>query len=117
MYESFVCRRRTYCIAIGFVWSIVSMAFGADTNSVAVKEVLDRLKNPHGVAVRPEGSGESYEVVIAESGAGRVVKLRSNQPEKRIDVVSGFSTKPASNDSFSSAGIHALQFLDHMRLV
>jgi hypothetical protein len=97
--------------------SFSSIAFGADANAIAVKKVLSGLKNPHDVAVRPEGTGEAYEVFVAESGAGRVVKVRSDKPDKRIDVVSGFSTKPANDDSLTSAGVHSLQFLDHMRLV
>ena len=112
-----VCSGRTTWIALGLAWSFVSIAWGADTNSVAVRKVLTGLKNPHGVAVRPDGSGDSYEVFVAESGAGRVVKIRSEEPEKRIDVVSGFSTKPANDDSLSSAGVHSLYFVDHMRLV
>jgi hypothetical protein len=84
---------------------------------VAVKKVLSGLNNPHGVAIRPDGSGESYEVFVAESGAGRVVKIFGDKPEKRIDVVSGFSTKPANEESALTAGVHSLHFLDHMRLV
>lgn len=117
MYETTVCSRRTYWIALGLAWSFVSIAFCADTNAVAVEKVLTGLKNPHGVAVRPDGSGESYEVFVAESGAGRVFKILSSKPEKRVDVVSGFSTKPASDDSLTTAGAHSLHFLDHMRLV
>src|SRR3954453_12980564 len=117
MYEPLVCSRRTTWLALGLAWSFVPIAFGADTNAVTVKQVLAGLKNPHGVAIRPEGSGEAYEVFVAESGAGRVVKIRSDKPAKRIDVVSGFSIGPANDDNLSSPGAHSLHFLDHMRLV
>jgi hypothetical protein len=97
--------------------SFGSITFGANANAVAVKEVLTGLKNPHDVAVRPEGSSEAYEVFVAESGAGRVVKILSGKPEKRIDVLAGFSTKATGDDNPSSPGVHSLEFLDHMRLV
>ena len=117
MYNPRVCNCWIARIALGLACSFGSIACGADAHSIAVKKVLTGLKNAHDVAVRPEGSGEAYEVFIAESGAGRVVKIRSEKPEKRIDVVSGFSTKPANADSFTSAGVHSLRFLDHMRLI
>jgi hypothetical protein len=112
-----VCSGRTIWIALGITCSFASTACGADTNAVAVKKILTGLKNPHGVAVRPEGSGEAHEVFVAESGAGRVIKIASDKPEKRIDVVAGFSTKLANGDSPTSAGVHSLYFLDHMRLL
>jgi hypothetical protein len=109
--------RIAWAALVGTACSFASVAFGADASAVAVKKVLTGLKNPHDVAVRPEGSSEAYEVFIAESGAGRVVKILSNKPEKRVDVISGFSTKPANDDKLSSPGVHSLEFLDHMRLV
>jgi hypothetical protein len=117
MYEFRAGSRWTNWIALGLACALGSVAIGADTNAIAVEKVLPGLKNPHGVAIRPDGSGEPYEVFVAESGAGRVVKIRSDKPEKRIDVVSGFSTKPANDDNLSSPGAHSLHFLDHMRLV
>jgi DNA-binding beta-propeller fold protein YncE len=117
MQNSFVCSNRTSWLALSLAWSFTSIAFCADTNAVAVKQVLTGLKNPHGVAVRPDGSSESYEIFVAESGSGRVFKFIIGKPEKRIDVVSGFSTKSADKDNPTAAGAHSLQFLDHMRLV
>src|SRR6476659_5086432 len=117
MYESRVCSRRTALITLALACAFGSVAIGADTNAVAVEKVLPGLNNPHGVAIRPDGNGDVYEVFVAESGAGRVVKIRSDKPEKRIDVVSGFSTKSANDDNLSSPGAHSLHFLDHMRLV
>jgi hypothetical protein len=94
-----------------------STAFGADANTAAVKKVLTGLKNPHDVVVRPDGSGEAYEVFIAETGAGRVVKISSGDAAKRVDVIAGFSTKSTNDENLSSPGVHSLEFLDHMRLV
>ncbi len=117
MYDLRVFTRRIVWIGLTLAPSFGLTAFGADANSVAVEQVVAALKNPVGVAVRPDGSGEAYEVFVAESGAGRVVKFLSGKPERRIDVVSGFSTKAANNDNLSSAGVHSLHFLDHMRLI
>jgi hypothetical protein len=118
MYNPPNCTHRiAWAALLGMACSFGPIAFGADANVVAVKKVLTGLKNPRDVAVRPEGSGEAYEVFIAESGAGRVVKILSGKPEKRIDVISGFSIKPANDDNPSFPGVHSLEFLDHMRLV
>lgn len=104
-------------LALGLACSLSTVAFGADANAIAVKKVLSGLNNPHDVAVRPEGTGEVYEVFVAESGAGRISKVRSDKLDKRIDVVSGFSTKAANDNSLTSAGLQSLYFLDHMRLI
>jgi hypothetical protein len=104
-------------IALGLACSFGSIAFGADANAVTVKKLLTGLNNPHGIAVRPDGKRDAYEVFVAESGAGQVIKARNEGLQKRIDVVSGFSIKPVNDDSFSSPGVYSLHFLDHMRLV
>jgi hypothetical protein len=107
--------RIAWSALVAMACCVGSIAFGADAN--AVKEVLTGLKNPHDVTVRPEGSSDAYEVFVAESGAGRVVKILSGKPENRIDVIAGFSTKLTNDDYLASPGIHSLEFLDHMRLV
>src|SRR5215210_2855412 len=117
MYDLRVLSCRNVWIALGLAWSICATAFGADTKTVAVEKVLTGLKNPNGVAIRPDGGGEAYEIFVVEHGAGRVVKVVSDKPEKRIDVVSGFPTPPANDDNHASAGVQSLYFLDHMRLV
>jgi hypothetical protein len=116
MYKLHVCSRRKFWGALGLAWSLASLVFGADTN-VTVKHVLTGLNSPEGVAIRPDGGGETYEVFVSESGAGRVIKIRTDQPEKRIDVVAGFSIKPSSAEGHLTVGAHSLHFLDHMRLV
>lgn len=117
MYDLRALSRRHVWIALGLAWSIGSTLFGANTNAVAIKNLLTGLKNPRGVAIRPGGNGDAYEVFAVESGAGRVVKIRSDKPEKRVDVVSGFSTRPANDDNYASTGMYTLYFLDHLRLV
>lgn len=110
-----------YCrmtsVVLGLACTFGSVASAADANAIAVGKVLTGLNNPQGVTVRPDGSGKAYEIFIAESGAGRVIKIHSEDPQKRMDVVSGFSAKPSKDDNLSSPGIYSLHFLDHMRLV
>lgn len=117
MYDLRACSRRHAWVALGLVLSICPIAFGADTKPVAVQKVLTGLKNPRGVAVRPDIAGDSCEIFVAESGAGRVIKVFSDKPEKPIDIVSGFSSKPAADDNLQSAGVQSVMFLDHMRIV
>src|SRR4029078_12971720 len=98
MYELRVDSCRPSWIAVGLVCAFASMAFGEDTKAIETTKLLGGLNSPQDVAIRPEGSGESYEVFVAEIGAGRVVKILSSKPEKRIDVIAGFSNKRAKDD-------------------
>src|SRR5438309_695202 len=108
--------RRGWILALTIICSTASAATAAD-NNVAVLKILTGLKNPRGVAVRPDGSGDTYEIFIAESGAGRIVRVASGKPEKAADVVSGFSTKSASGEDLLAPGVQSFYFLDHSRLV
>jgi DNA-binding beta-propeller fold protein YncE len=83
---------------------------------VAVDAVLDDLHQPCGVVVRPGGTADRYEVFIAESGAGRVVRWSNAAPKRAIDVVTGFTSQPAT-DPFHQRGPLALVFLDPGLLV
>jgi hypothetical protein len=81
-----------------------------DTSAVTTKNVLSGLSHPNSIAIRPESGTDTYEVFVAEGGAGRITKFRSDKPEKRADVIAGFSTK-------FTAGVQSLFFLDNLRLV
>jgi hypothetical protein len=87
-----------------------SVSVADDTGRIAAKKVLSGLNQPTSIAIRPESGTDTYEVFLAEAGAGRITKFRSDKPEKRADVVAGFSTKLAG-------GLQSLYFLDHLRLV
>src|SRR5947207_1338502 len=86
-----------WILALGAFCSTASAATAAD-NNVTVQKILTGLQNSRGVAVQPVGTSDSYEIFIAESGAGRIVKVTSGKSEKATDVVSGFSTKSASGE-------------------
>src|SRR5512147_2932230 len=99
-----------------FVMSVAVASFfggvviAGDASGVVTKKLLSGLDHPTDLVIRPESGTDTYEVYVAEGGAGRVTKFRSDKPEKRADVVAGFSTK-------SNFGVQSLYFLDHLRLV
>ena len=88
-------------------------AFAAD---VSVDSVLKDLHHPCGVVVRPGGTADRYEVFIADSGAGRIVRRSNLVPKQATDVVTGFKTQVAA-DPFHQTGPLALLFLDPGLLV
>jgi hypothetical protein len=74
------------------------------------------LNKPSGVAIRPGGSAARYEVFVAESGAGQVVKWSSVEPDKQVPVVNGFEAARAS-ELEKLTSVVALGFLDPGLLV
>ncbi len=74
-----------------------------------VETVLSGLNYPNGVAVRPNESANVYEVFVSDSGAGRIVKVRSDQTNTSSDAITGFAAE--------SGGPHALFFLERDHLV
>jgi hypothetical protein len=104
-------------VAIGSTIALLlapSSAFAAET--VAVETVLSNLTNPCGLAIRPGDSPERYEVFVADSGAQRVIRLWSNEPEKSVDVVTGFAPGSLGGEPLRVGPI-ALLFLDRNQLV
>ena len=83
---------------------------------VRVDTVLSDLHHPCGVVVRPGGTADRYDVFVAESGAGRVVRWSSAAPKQAVDVVTGFTAQAAA-DPFHERGPLALSFLDPGLLV
>jgi hypothetical protein len=81
-----------------------------------VETVLKDLNRPCGIAVRPGGTADRFDVFIAESGAGRVVRWSTQAPQQVTEVASGFGTHAAA-DVFHQQGPLALSFLDPGLLV
>lgn len=104
-------------VTLAIVCSSGSPASAADPARATVQKVLTGLSNPRGVAVRPDGAGDQYEVFVAESGAGRVVKCNSGNSGKSTDAITGFARPSSAGKSLEAAGVQSLQFLDHTRLV
>lgn len=83
---------------------------------IAVEKVLTGLHGPCAIAVRPS-SGDPGEVFVAESGAGRVVKLASGKAGDGPEIITGFDAPSAADEKSGAGGVQSLIFLDHTRLV
>ena len=105
------------CVAVAaFVYWLLSAAV-TKADDAAVATVVKNLSIPSAVAIRPGGSAESYEIFVADVGAGRIVKLVSNEPNATADAITEFESKVNPAEPFTSPGPQGLNFLDPMRLV
>lgn len=84
---------------------------------VKIETVLSALIHPSGVAIRPGGAGEPYEVFVAESGAQRIVKMRSDRPNQKANAIQGFDAAANDGDPLRSGSPLGLLFLDREHLV
>jgi DNA-binding beta-propeller fold protein YncE len=101
-------------VACTIVLAIAGMVVAED---VKVQTVLSGLDRPCGVAVRPGGSRDRYQVFVSDTGAGRVVRTASDAPGHAVDVIAGFAAASASAGQFDEVGPHGLLFLDDGQLV
>jgi hypothetical protein len=91
-------------------------AFHCSAEDVEVETLLSGLTNPCGVAVRPGDSAERYEIFVADSGAGRIVRIASDAAEpSAADVITGFELTELGNGELPVGPI-GLLFLDRRRL-
>jgi hypothetical protein len=111
-----MCRYLSLAVAIVLLcqWQRCTVLLAADVTS---QTVARDLSNPRGVAIRPGGTTESYGVVVADTGGGRIILLVSNQPELARDFITGFETNTDKVDPGYLAGPQGLVFLDNMRLI
>jgi hypothetical protein len=98
-------------IAVGSLAAAVSAA-----DELTVSTVLTGLQRPCGVAIRPEASGENYEIYVTDAGTGRIVRIRNSEPGTGEDAIAGFASQ-RNGESFQSSGPCGLFFLDRTRLV
>lgn len=96
--------------------SIACSVDAARAETASVDTVLKDLHRPCGVAVRPGGTAARYEVFVADSGAGRVLRWSNLVPKQATEVVTGFKT-PSAADPLHQTGPLALWFLDPGLLV
>jgi hypothetical protein len=92
-----------------------SIALAAD--EVRVETILNDLRSPAGIGIRPIPGAEHYEIYVAEVAAGRIVRLRSNKPNASEDAITGFIASTDEDDLVRLPGPHGLLFLDPNRLV
>lgn len=92
--------------------SIVGVTF-ADT---AVDTVVSDLHRPRGIAVRPGGTADKFEVFVADTGSGRILRWSNQSPDKTSVVVEGFAANQAA-DAVGQTGPTAVGFFDPGLLV
>jgi hypothetical protein len=85
-----------------------------ESNGLKAKILLDQLDHPCGVAVRPMSAGELF---VAESGAGRVLRVRLNEPPESTVAIEGFPRAEVGGDQKHSLGPLAVAFVDRTTLV
>lgn len=106
----FASLREFYPFAISIV-SAMLLACVAFADDVTVTTLLSELNRPCGVAARLGGTAARYELAIAESGAGRVVRWSNQRPKEVAVAIGGFTTATAANP-WQQAGPLALLFVD-----
>src|SRR5262245_13320787 len=88
--------------------SASSRSFAAN---VKVETLLANLHEPRGVVVRPDSSGSSPEVFVAESGAGRVVAWNAAAKDTAQEIVVSLPSDESDKSTSSTPrGPQALLF-------
>jgi hypothetical protein len=88
-----------------------------ESDLYAVETVIANLDNPASVAVRPGWTATGpFELYIAESGAGQVVRLMSDNATSATPAVTGFPLKRLDGDPGFEVGPLGLEFLSRNRL-
>ena len=93
------------------VFASLSIVPTVDAADAATEIVLRNLARPYGLALRPGGTADRYELVIAESGAGRVARWSNLKPNEQRTFISGFATASAERQSLPTGPL-AVFFLD-----
>lgn len=79
--------------------------------------LLSGLDNPTGITLRPgQAKTGDYEIYLAESGAGRVLRLSTREPEKTEELIAGFSTGTLGQTPKFRVGPLALGFITRTKL-
>jgi hypothetical protein len=105
--------------ALAFVPSF-ALAQSAEDESAnfSTEMVLSGLDSPWGLAIRAgRGKAGPHELFLAESGAGRVIRVTTDQPGKVRDVVVGFPVSASTTSSAIHTGPLGLAFLTRTKLL
>jgi hypothetical protein len=109
---------RSWLLVIPAILACVPVGLRAESPAPdsAIETVLTSLTQPCGVTVRPGESADRYEILIADSGTGRVLRIWNNEPQTTVEVISGFATATPESDQFP-AGPTGLLLLDRTHVV
>ncbi len=91
--EAFLLAISLACFSSALAQTSVSFAPPEDaTDDFQATILLEGLANPTAVALRPTQANRGpYELYVAESGAGQVIRVSTDSPEKVEKVIVGFS--------------------------
>jgi len=88
-----------------------------DSSKYTVETLVDGLNHPTGLALRPGAAAEGpFELHLAESGAGRVVRVSTAKPDALAPVINGFPVGEFPDSPPFRAGPLAVAFLSPNRL-
>jgi DNA-binding beta-propeller fold protein YncE len=109
---------RTFFVRLQFALSLCAMFSVASVTpaEVVVETVLSDLHRPRGIAVRPGGTADRFEIFVADTGAGRIVRWSNQSPKEKSEVISGFAAGNTA-DASTQTGPMAVGFFDPGLLV
>jgi hypothetical protein len=73
------------------VAALLSAPSSVAADKIVAENVLSDLLQPSGLAIQPGGTADRYMLLIAERGAGRIVRWSNLDREAALPVVTGFS--------------------------
>ncbi len=83
-----------------------------ETANFEVEILLRDLDNPSGLTVRSRRSTSGpFDLFMAESGAGRILQLSTDKPDRTREVITGFRTNPFNDQLPYRVGPLSLAFL------
>jgi hypothetical protein len=90
--------------------------YASAAGDVAIEVILKGLTNPCGVTIRPGDSADRYQIFVADSGAGRILRLWSSEPKLTAEVITGFPLTTFGEDG-ARVGPMSLLFLGRDQLI
>lgn len=106
-----------FAIAAAAQSTAVAQTAATTASQAATPAVALRgLNRPCGIVFLPGGTADRFDVFVAETGAGRVVRWSTAGSERPVEVIQGFEV-PEEFDRFAPLGPVSLVFLDPGMLV
>jgi len=106
------------CIAAGFATAQTPAAasFHDESEGFRTETVLSNLDNPFGLAVRLHQT-KPRELFVAESGAGRVIRITIGKPSELVEAITDFEVATLAIDGSRRGGPLGLAFLTRSKLI
>ncbi len=89
-----------------------------ESASFTAEAVLSGLDNPWGMVIRAgRDTSGPHELFVAESGAGRVIRISTDQPDKIQEAIVGFPVHSLASSPAVRVGPLGLAFLTRTKLI